>query len=123
MFIYQIELRTYVDTGEPLYLLINTHNYDLGLNEKDQVNFQTDFFGKHYDLKAFVVEKKDVVYMPSSCLAEYGDDAVKKGLFIRRVFIEAEDRDAVLEISEKMRKETPGKLNSEHPIFGKSPDD
>lgn len=111
MFRCHIELLSSVPLpdGGPSFLVVGTYSYDPNLQEGDEVWINNwKVWGKAYSLKSKVVGRKKEIYPPSMDLEEhYGEEAARNGILVLRVFVEAEDRDAVVEISEALRNNNP----------------
>jgi hypothetical protein len=109
MFVCSIELLSTLrqEDGEPTYFVVAKFNFDPGLQPEDELWVNWEVWGKAYNLKTKVLNRKKEVFAPDSKLQrEYGDEAAKNGLFMLRIFVEAEDRDAVLELCEAIERNT-----------------
>ena len=106
MFVCSIELLSYLkrEEGEPIYLVVARFNFDLGFQKEDELWVNWEVSDKYYNLRAKVLERKKEVYAPHAKLIKFGKEAVEKGLFNLRILAEAEDRDAVLELSEAIER-------------------
>lgn len=99
------------DDGEPLYLTVARFSSDPGFLEEEEVfiNYPawgTDDLPKDYELKAKVIGRRKEVYHANPRLIRQNGEAAKTGLFRLRVFVEAEDRDTVLELREAIDRNT-----------------
>ncbi|BAS59750.1 hypothetical protein NIES2135_07170 [Leptolyngbya boryana NIES-2135] len=107
MFLCQVELLSSLPqpNGEPFYLGVGKYNFDPNLQVGDEVWVNDwEVGGKTYHLKTKVVARKKEIHPPDHTLERFGAEAIRNGLFILRIFVEAEDRDAVLEISENIER-------------------
>lgn len=106
MFECTIELLDALKTtnNEPKFLVVGRYGFNPGIHEGDEIYIDWTVWGKDYQLKSKVVGRKREVYPPSDQLNSRGQEAVEKGLFLLRIFVEAEDRDAIIELSEAIAK-------------------
>ncbi len=124
MFICSIELRMYiapqVTGGETL--IVGRHQFDPGFKQGDEVTIFCEHFyrlGERYELRSKVVDRKVQIY---SCDDRQTiikgiqdlrlDDSLtnelnRTGIIRLSIILEAEDRDAVVKISEDYRKINP----------------
>ena len=113
MFYWTIELLSAMKqgNGEPVYYIVTKLRSDPGLKKEDELWVNCEFNNKKYHLKTKVVGKEKIAYFADKSLEDLGfdEEAVKNGLLIERIVVEAEDRDSILEISEFFQK-------SYHPI-------
>lgn len=111
MFYWTIELLSTLkqNNGEPVYYIVTKLKSDPGLKKEDELWVQWEYNLKKYRLKTKVVGKEKVAYFPNKNLADlgFGEEAVKSGLLLERIIVEAEDRDAVVEIAESFQKYVP----------------
>ncbi len=110
MFICTIELLSTLNlaASEPTYWKVAEFKFDPGCQIEDELWINWEVWGKNYRLKTKVLQRQKEVISPNPNLRkQYGDDAADKGLFRLRIFVEAEDRDAVLELSEAIKKNNP----------------
>lgn len=107
MFFCSIELLHPVKQGEePRYYRIGKHTFDPGFKEGDsfEVN-RWNIFGKKYTFNVFVINRKYELYPPDRDLEKnFGALAIEEGVINLRIFVEAEDRDKMLEIQEVLDK-------------------
>lgn len=106
MFECTVELLSSFGKQEAQFFVVGRYLFDIGLQVGDEVEINGwKIWHKMYTLKAKVVQRKREIFPPNSPqLIEHGDDAVKNGLFALRVFVEAEDRDAIIEICEAIEE-------------------
>jgi hypothetical protein len=107
--VYQLELFALLDVVEPRYVVVGRHSSNPGLNEGDEICI-TDWnvWDKSYSFKAKVVGFKCEAYFPDRKLADkHGHEAAKNGLLLNRIFLEAEDREMILEIRDAIEKNKP----------------
>jgi hypothetical protein len=107
MFVCSIELLSTLrqDDGEPTYFVVAKFNFDPGLQPEDELWVNWEVWDKPYNLKTKVLNRKKEVFAPDSKLkGKYGEEAAKNGLFMLRIFVEAEDRDAVVELCEAIER-------------------
>ncbi len=110
MFVCSIELLSTLrhEDGEPKYFVVARFKFDPGLQPEDELWVNWEVWDKSYNLKTKVLNRKNEVFAPESKLKEkYGEEAAKNGLFMLRIFVEAEDRDAVLELCEAIDRNNP----------------
>lgn len=110
MFYWSIELLLtgwQQGNGETHYEVVVELKSDPGLKKEDEVWINKVINHKKYYLKTKVVGKRKQAYSPDENLSNYGEEAIKKGLLLERIFVEAEDRDAILEITESLQKYLP----------------
>jgi hypothetical protein len=105
MVYWTIELLSSINptSGEPTYIEVLKLSYDPNLKKEDElwVNIQ---FNKKYHLKTKVLEVQKTAYFKDRELERLGEDAVKNGALVNRIIVEAEDRDAILEISSFLQR-------------------
>ncbi len=87
--------------------MVGRYSFDPGIHEGDEICINWTIWGKDYQLNSKVVGRKREVYPPSNKLGSRGREAVESGLFLLRIFVEAEDREAIVEISEAIAKNSP----------------
>jgi hypothetical protein len=106
MFYWTIKLLSTLkqSSGEPIYHIVTKLRSDPGLEKEDELWVNCKFNFKEYHLKTKVVGKVKNAYDADESLKDWGEEAVKNGLLIERIVVEAEDRDAILEISEFLQK-------------------
>ena len=111
MFYWTIELLSTLkqSNGDPIYYIVTKLRSDPGLEEEDELWVNCKFNCKKYHLKTKVVGKEKNAYFADKDLEDlgFGEEAVKNGLLIERIIVEAEDRDTILEIAESFQKYVP----------------
>jgi hypothetical protein len=115
MVIYSLELLSTLGAsdGEPRYVVVGTYISHPGLNKGDEVVIPHWAVGdKVYELKTKVIGIKREAHfyneLKGSKFEEVYGSAIKNGLFMHRIFIEAEDRDSMVEIGETINRLNPG---------------
>lgn len=105
MFECTIELLWCLPTpdGEPRYLVVGIYNFQPGLAVGDAIWVYLRLGEQEVPLKAKVVAIKREVYAPSDHMRVLGDEVARCGVFKLRVFVEAEDRSALLAITEQLQ--------------------
>jgi hypothetical protein len=113
MIVFSLELLSTLgaDKGEPTFVVVGTYPSNPGLNEGDEVYVPSWRVGeKMYNLKTKVVGFRREAHFPDNDLEKkYGAQAAKNGLFMYRIFIEAEDREGLIEIGNTINQLNPGK--------------
>ena len=92
---------------ETRFWTVGKYNFDPGVHEKDVIWVYWEVWGEVYELKVKVVGRKREVHPAGNRLKSIGEEAVKEGVFKLRIFVEAEDRDRVIKLSEVIRRNNP----------------
>ncbi|MBD1859214.1 MULTISPECIES: hypothetical protein [Leptolyngbya] len=87
--------------GEPRYLVVGKYNFDPNIQDGDEVWVNWEVGGKQYNLKTKVIARKKEIY-PHPDMRNLSEETKRNGMFMLRVFVEAEDRDAVIEMCESI---------------------
>lgn len=105
MFECRIELLSTLQTEQstPRYLNVATFSYNPGFQVGDDIYVYWEVWNKKYSLKSKVIQiKKEIHGVGNKNLKEKFGDEAENGCYLLRIFIEAEDRDAIVEISESL---------------------
>ncbi|HEY9296011.1 MAG TPA: hypothetical protein VIQ31_06495 [Phormidium sp.] len=106
MFICKIYLYTLLkqEDGSPAFIDIAEFNFDPGWQKEEVILTNWEVWGKVYALRAKVLAREKVLSVSNDKLRkEYGNTAYN-GLYTLRIFLEAEDRDTLLEICNTLEK-------------------
>lgn len=97
MFECIVALFSYLPNESPLYFVVATYGFDLGLQVGDEIWVYMKVQDKPYNLKTKVVNREKAIY-PKDHYSKSKDTSI----FQLRIFVEAEDRDAMIEIRERL---------------------
>jgi hypothetical protein len=108
MIVFTLELTSTLGAaqGSPTFFVVGTYTSNPGLNEGDEVFIpEWQVGGKTYNLKTKVTGiKREAHFADSSIEERYGAQAAKYGLFMYRIFLEAEDRDDMVAIGDTINQ-------------------
>lgn len=110
MFVCTIELLypSKREDEEPGFYTVGKHYFDPGFREGDKFEINSwQVWGKDYTFNVLVIEHKYEVYPPDRRLVSrlgYPDIAAEEGIINLRIFVEAEDREQLLELHEAIEK-------------------
>ncbi|MFM2431236.1 MAG: hypothetical protein RLZZ511_2449 [Cyanobacteriota bacterium] len=111
MIVFTLELTSTLgaSSGSPTFIVVGTYISNPGLNEGDEVYIpEWQVGGEIYNLKTKVTGiKREAHFADRKLEEEYGVQAAKSGLLMHRIFLEAEDRDAVVAIGETINQLNP----------------
>jgi hypothetical protein len=110
-FRFQIELLVPIkpENSEPIYLKVWQFYSDPGFRVGDEIKITDwEIWDKTYTFSAKVVQiQNQVVPHPNSRIRQtykIDEESAKDGLLLRRCFVESEERDIIVEIAERIRR-------------------
>ncbi|NEQ52769.1 MAG: hypothetical protein F6K11_21965 [Leptolyngbya sp. SIO3F4] len=91
------------ENSEPEFLTICKYDFVPNLQINDEIRIYKKFEGKEYHFKAKVTGRDIQVHSSDTTLAQ-PKETLGKDLFWHRFFVEAEDRDFIVDIAESLRR-------------------
>ncbi len=96
---------------EPGCYVVSKNRFDPGFKVGDELEINDwQIWGQSYTFNVKVVRRKYEIHPPDKQLVNqygYPNEAASEGLLLLRIFVEAEDRDQLVELNEAIEKMNP----------------